>query len=70
MTAQVAVRITPTDVEQAWQESIIAADLYEIAGMRNYPRPRIDQLRDEMIHATNKAVEIQNQYWKQTEDVI
>ena len=77
MTAQVQYRtvqrgkvefhqpLTLADVEDAWDNSIIAADLYEIACMRQMPREVIEARREEMCQAADLAEKIQNLYWEQ-----
>ena len=57
--------LVPSDVEQAWNESIIAADLYEIACMRQMPRHVIEQRREEMQSAACHAEDIQRLYFEQ-----
>lgn len=60
-------RLQPSDVEQAWDESMIAADLYEIACMRQMPRHVIEQRREEMQSAARHAQDVQNLYYEQYE---
>ena len=60
-------RITPADVERVWQEAIIAADLYEIASKRNFPRHVIEERREEMCSASNAAANLQCLYYEQQE---
>jgi hypothetical protein len=62
MTAQV---LTRQDVDRAWQEQIIATDMFEIAVMRDYPRERIDELREEMAAASSHARAVQEMYAEQ-----
>ena len=59
--------ITPADVQRAWQEAVIAADLYEIASKRNYPRHVIEERREEMCSASNAAANLQCLYYEQQE---
>ena len=59
--------LTAFDVEQAWDESLIATDLYEIACMRQMPRRVIEQRREEMQSAARHAQDVQNLYYEQYE---
>ena len=59
--------ITPADVQRAWQEAVIAADLYEIASKRNFPRHVIEERREEMCSASNAAANLQCLYYEQQE---
>ena len=59
--------ITLSQVEAAWDESIIAADLYEVACMRQMPRHVIEARREEMCQATDLADKLWRLYWEQGE---
>ena len=59
--------ITRSDVARAWQEAIIAADLYEIASTRNYPRHVVEQRREEMCDTGNAAAKLEELYYEQLE---
>ena len=63
MTAQMIY--TRQDVDRAWQEQIIATDLYEIACMERQPRHVIEQKREDMDTATKHALEVQEMYNEQ-----
>ena len=65
MTAQVQEIVTRQDVDRAWQEQIIATDLYEIACMERQPRHVIEQRREDMVQATKRAQDLQAMYNEQ-----
>ena len=59
--------LTLSDVEKAWNESIIAADLYEIAFRRQMPRQVIEARREEMCQAADLADALWRLYWEKGE---
>ena len=65
MTAQVQEIVTRQDVDRAWQEQIIATDLYEIACMERQPRHVIEEKREDMDTATKHALEVHEMYNEQ-----
>jgi hypothetical protein len=56
--------ITLDDVNDAYNEATIAADLYEIAMDRDMPRHVIEARREEMCRAADHAEKLQSIYFE------